>query len=67
MDINTALETAKKLVIHDEITRVNATGVFSEFEWEVQSDIIKWVLESPIPTYGMDMKDVTKLFWNERI
>lgn len=53
--------------MRDEVARLYPGNVSSDFEDRVRRDIIDWILLTPIPLSGMDMKDVIKLFWNERL
>lgn len=56
-------------VVYDEVARINPVGVLSEFEQDLQGAIVAWWMLQPNTsmTYGMDMADIAKLFWNERL
>ena len=55
-------------VMADEVARIHPVDVLSEFEQDLQGAIVYWMLNTTsVDTYGMDMKDVIKLFWNERL
>jgi hypothetical protein len=54
-------------LMRDEVARLYPGNMSSDFEDNVRRDIIDWILLTPIPLSGMDMKDVIKLFWNERL
>ncbi len=54
-------------IVFDEVARLYPANVSSELENQARIDIIDWILTTPTPTTGMDMKDVIKLFWNERL
>ncbi len=55
-------------VMADEVARIHPVDVLSEFEQDLQGAIVYWMLNTTsVNTYGMDMKDVIKLFWNERL
>lgn len=54
-------------IVYDEVARLYPASVSGELENQARADIIDWLLATPTPTIGMDMKDVIKLFWNERL
>lgn len=54
-------------LVNDEIARINATNVSGDLEQEVRKDIIQWLIRSPIDMSRLDMSDVIKQFWNERL
>lgn len=54
-------------LVNDEIARINATNVSSNLENEVRKDIIQWLLDTPLDMSRLDMSDVIKQFWNERL
>ena len=54
-------------VIDDEIERIYADDVSGEFESNIRREIIDWILSTVTPLSRLDMKDVIKLFWNERL
>jgi hypothetical protein len=55
-------------VVQDEIARINPVGVLSELEQDLQGAIVYWMLNTTsVDTYSMAMKEVIKLFWNERL
>ena len=54
-------------IMADEVARLYPGNVSSALEDSVRRDIIDWILLTPTPLTGMDMKDVIKLFWNERL
>ena len=55
-------------VMADEVARIHPVDVLSEFEQDLQGAIVYWMLNTTsVDTYGMDMKDVIKMFWNERL
>ena len=54
-------------IMADEVARLYPGNVSSALEDSVRRDIIDWILNTTIPLRGMDMKDVIKLFWNERL
>ena len=54
-------------LVNDEIARINATNVSSNLENEVRKDIIQWLLNTPLDMSRLDMSDVIKQFWNERL
>jgi hypothetical protein len=53
--------------VRDEVARLYPGNVSSELENNVRRDIIDWILNATVPLSGMDMKDVIKMFWNERL
>ena len=56
------------IMVNDEFARINARDVMSEFEQDCQGAIVYWMFNTTsVNTYGMDMKEVIKLFWNERL
>jgi hypothetical protein len=56
-------------VMRDEVARLYPANVSSDFENNVRGELIDWILLAPTPIKltGMDMKDVIKMFWNERL
>lgn len=54
-------------IMADEVARLYPGNVSSALENSVRRDIIDWILNATVPLSGMDMKDVIKLFWNERL
>lgn len=54
-------------IMADEVARLYPSNVSSEFEGDVRREIIGWILLTTTSLTGMDMKDVIKLFWNERL
>jgi len=56
-------------MVIDEVARINAYDVQSDFEDNVRGEIIDWILLAPTPIKlsGVDMKDVIAMFWNERL
>ena len=54
-------------IMADEIARLYPGNVSSALEDSVRRDIIDWILNATIPLTGMDMTDVIKMFWNERL
>lgn len=60
--------------VQDEISRINAQPVFSDFESDVKSEIMIWgykINEDRIehgiaPMKFSSFEDLTKAFWNER-
>ena len=57
----------KDNAVIDEMFRVHIPGtVSSDFEYMVRSEIVDWIEENK-QVLGMDMRDVIKLFWNERL
>ena len=54
-------------IMYDEIVRLYPGNVSSALEDSVRRDIIDWILNTTIPLTGMDMTDVIKMFWNERL
>lgn len=54
-------------IMADEVARLYPGNVSGALEDSVRRDIIDWILNTAIPLRGMDMKDVIKLFWNERL
>jgi len=54
-------------LMRDEIARLYPGNVSSDFEGNVRREIIDWILLTTTSLTGMDMKDVIKLFWNERL
>jgi len=57
-----------KMVV-DEIARINAYDVQSEFEKDIRKTIIEWVFSSPPNRFTKDtvMEDAIEMFWNERL
>ena len=54
--------------VTDEMLRVHTQGaVRSDFEYIVHSEIVEWMEQRKEQVLGMDMRDVIKLFWNERL
>ena len=55
--------------MRDEVARLYPANVSSDFENNVRGELIDWILLAPTPIKltGMDMKDVIKMFWNERL
>ena len=53
-------------LVYEESSFVNARPTTSAFEHDVMSDIVEYIMDTP-STQGMDMKDVIKIFWNERL
>lgn len=51
----------------DEVARLYPGNVSSDFENNIRREIIDWILLTTTSLTGMDMKDVIKLFWNERL
>lgn len=54
-------------IMADEVARLYPGNVSSDLENSVRRDIIDWILNATIPLSGMDMTDVIKMFWNERL
>ena len=54
-------------VTYDEIARLGASPVNGELESNVRREIIDWILSTVTPLGHLDMKDVIKMFWNERL
>ena len=54
-------------IMYDEIARLYPGNVSSALENSVRRDIIDWILNATVPLSGMDMTDVIKMFWNERL
>ena len=54
-------------IMANEVARLYPGNVSSALEDSVRRDIIDWILNTTIPLTGMDMKDVIKMFWNERL
>jgi hypothetical protein len=60
--------------VQEEMNRVYASNVVSDFEDSVKSEIIIWGYEQNIareakgqPTIKQDFKDLAADFWNDRI
>lgn len=53
--------------VRDEVARLYPGNVSSDFEQIVRYDIIGWILATPTTTRGVDMKEVIKMYWNERL
>ena len=54
-------------LMRDEVARLYPSNVSSALENSVRRDIIDWILNATVPLSGMDMTDVIKMFWNERL
>jgi len=56
-------------LVVDEIARINAYHVQSEFEKDIRKTIIEWVLSSPDNTFtkGAVMENAIEMFWDERL
>jgi hypothetical protein len=54
-------------VTYDEIARLGASPVNGELESNIRREIIDWILSTVTPLGHLDMKDVIKMFWNERL
>jgi len=56
-------------VTYDEIARINAYDVQSEFEKDIRKTIIEWVFSSPPNMFSKTkvMEDAIEMFWNERL
>ena len=56
-------------MVVDEIARINAYDVQSEFEKDIRKTIIEWVFSSPPNrfTKATVMEDAIAMFWNERL
>ena len=54
--------------VTDEMFRIHTQGtVRSDFEYIVHSEIVEWMEPRNEQLLGMDMRDVIKQFWNERL
>jgi len=51
----------------DEVVRLYPGNVSSEFEQIVRGEIVDWILTTSAVTRGLDMKEVIKMYWNERL
>ena len=54
-------------IMADEVVRLYPGNVSSEFEQIVRGEIVDWILSTLTPLGHLDMKDVIKMFWNERL
>lgn len=58
-------------LMRDEVARLYPGNVSSDFEQIVRGEIVDWILTASnftaAVTRGLDMKDVIKMFWNERL
>ena len=53
--------------VKDEIARLYPYNVNSEMENAYRGEIVDWLLTTSKDTRGMDMKEVIKMFWDERL
>lgn len=51
----------------DEVVRLYPGNVSSDFEQIVRGEIVDWILATSTVTRGVDMKEVIKMYWNERL
>jgi hypothetical protein len=54
-------------VMRDEVARLYPGNVSSDFENNVRREIIDWILSTVTPLSHLDMKDVIKMFWKEKL
>jgi hypothetical protein len=56
-------------MVIDEIARINAYDVQSDFEKDIRKTIIEWVFSSPPNRFSKTsvMEDAIEMFWNERL
>ena len=54
-------------VMRDEVARLYPANASSDFENNVRREIIDWILLTTTSLTGMDMKDVIKMFWKEKL
>lgn len=50
-------------IMQDEVNRINATSVLSEFEIQVMGDIAKWSVDNGIIVE--DLITASKQYWNQ--
>jgi hypothetical protein len=55
------------VIVRDEVARLYPGNVSSDFENNVRREIIDWILSTVTPLGHLDMRDVIKTFWNERL
>ena len=54
-------------VVQDEVARINPVEFLGDFEYQVRDEIFYYIMGIPVGLLPTDMKDVIKLFWNERL
>lgn len=54
-------------MVQDEVARINAEIVLSNFEWEIRREIIDWLLNTSTDASNFTMQEIAEHYWAERL